>query len=284
MIDEAALLIMSSVLLGLASACAILACQAHLERWLTDERAWIQQYALRFTPNPVNTTLFQGIYIAARVGMLVLLLLVIPNLILAVVFWGGCLLVPKHMMEFFWQRRRQRIDEQIPSAVLTMAHSVHAGLTLVQAINRLAERAPNPIRIEFRIMANRYALGADFEETIRQAQRRLKLPNMNLFASALLVNREMGGGIAETLERIARSLEKLKELRQTVKAATAEGRTNIKALSVAPAVVIGFLYLMDPDGVILMFNTIQGYIVLGGVFTLNALGILWASKIVGAEF
>ena len=118
------------------------------------------------------------------------------------------------VVEALWQRRRRQIDLQLPAAIAALSNSIRAGLTLVQAIQRLAETAPEPIRTDFRVMANRYAFGASVESTIREAKERLASQNFNLFASALLLNREMGGDVAETLARISQSLDKLHQMRQ----------------------------------------------------------------------
>ena len=160
---------------------------------------------------------------------------------------------------------------------------MRAGLTLVQAITRLAEQAPEPIRSEFKIMANQYGLGADMETVIRNAKARLNLPNFSLFASALLLNREMGGDVSETLTRISKSLDKLREMRKTVEAHTSEGRTNIKVLLVAPVFMLLVMAMVVPLGVRLLFTSLPGLAILTIALGLAGAGVYMANRITKAE-
>jgi tight adherence protein B len=215
--------------------------------------------------------------------VLFVLLLITPHPAFAFLCWLVLLAVPRIVVEWLWQRRRRKIDLQLPAAISSLANSLRAGLTLVQAIQRLAENAPEPIRGDFRVMANRYAYGASLEATLREAKERLSSPNFNLFASALLLNREMGGDIAETLGRISQSLDKLHQMRQTVEAHTSEGRTNIKVLLVAPVVLLLMISTVDGEGVKMLFTTSQGYAILLVAAAFIGAGVYFASKITYQE-
>ena len=268
-----------AAMIGVAVICLVWGLRAYLLRRYEKDLAWIAQTALRFTPDPVDARAWAIGYYAGFSLLLVGLVFIAPNPIFAVGFWLVLLWVPRIVVEWLWQRRRRRIDLQLPAAIAALANSLRAGLTLVQAIQRLADNAPDPIRSDFRIMANRYAFGASLEATIREAKERLDSQNFNLFASALLLNREMGGDIAETLSRISQSLDKLHQMRQTVEAHTSEGRTNIKVLLVAPVILLLMMSTADAEGVMMLFTTSQGYAVLlvAGLFI--GTGVYFAAKI-----
>jgi Flp pilus assembly protein TadB len=207
------------------------------------------------------------------------LLVVVPNVVIAFGFWVLALLVPRVVIGWAWRRRREQIDGQLPQAITALANSMRAGLTLVQAVTRLAEQAPEPVRSEFKIMANQYAYGADMEVVIRSAKARLNLANFNLFATALLLNREMGGDVSATLARISKSLEKIREMRRTVEAHTSEGRTNIKVLMVAPVFMLLIMGLVDTKGVLMLFSTVPGVAVLTVAAALAGAGAYLAGRI-----
>jgi tight adherence protein B len=164
-----------------------------------------------------------------------------------------------------------------------MSSGVGSGMTLVQAIERLGERGPEPIRTEFRIMANYWQMGSDFGSTIEEAKRRLALKNFTLFASAILVNQRMGGNVTETLDRLADSLESLETMRRDVHAATAEGRTNIKVLAVAPFLMLGLVAFMDAGAVGMLFTTTIGLTLLAIAFAMAGTGTVWAWRVVNAD-
>jgi tight adherence protein B len=246
------------------------------------DQEWIRATYARFQPEPIDARMYTLGYYAIFAVLLVVFLGLFP-LVFALVFWGASFFVPGLLVRWAWARRRAQIDLQIPQAVSTLANSMRAGLSLVQAITRLSEQAPEPIRSEFKIMANQYGYGADMETVIRNAKARLNLPNFSLFASALLLNREMGGDVSETLTRISKSLDKLREMRRTVEAHTSEGRTNIKVLVVAPAFMLLLMATIVPSGVKMLFTTVPGLAILTIALLLAGAGAYLAIRITKAE-
>lgn len=277
-----ALLYAAAAAAGLAAALALWALRAPLAAKFARDQEWMRATYARFQPEPVNARAFTLTYYAAFAALLVLLLMLLPP-VFAAAAWIAALFVPGAFVRWAWARRKARIDLQIPQTVATLANSMRAGLSLVQAITRLSEQAPEPIRSEFKIMANQYAYGADMETVIRNAKARLDLPNFSLFASALLLNREMGGDVADTLTRISKSLEKLREMRRTVEAHTAEGRTNIKVLLAAPVFILLVMAAIVPAGVRLLFTSLPGLAILTIALLLAAAGAYMASRITKAE-
>jgi tight adherence protein B len=272
-----------AALVGVAVVLFIWGLRDYLSRRYEHDHAWIAKTALRFTPDPVDARKWTIAYYVIFCLLLVLMVTFMANALMAVICWLVLLAVPRVAVEMLWQRRRRQIDLQLPAAVSSMSNSIRAGLTIVQSVRRLAETAPEPIRTDFRVMANRYAFGASMDATLNEAKERLASPNFNLFASALLLNREMGGNISDTLTRISLSLDKLHQMRQTVEAHTSEGRTNIKVLMVMPILMLFTLSVGDPEGVTLLFTTSQGYAIMLVAGTLMAVGVFFAMKITRTE-
>ena len=276
-------LVAAALLMGLAVAIAAWVGREALRRMYGRDQEWMRETYLRFRPEPINAPLYVAVYYAGFALWLAALWAVIPLWPVVVLIWVASLFVPRVYIAWQWRRRLAKIDVQIPPTISTLANSMRAGLTLVQAVTRISEQAPEPIRMEFKIMANQYGYGADMETVIRNAKTRLNLPNFNLFASALLLNREMGGDISETLTRISKSLDKLREMKKTVEAHTSEGRTNIKVLLVAPLLILGLMAVVMPRGVGLLFTTAPGWAVLLIVATLAGSGVYFAARITRSE-
>lgn len=253
-----------------------------LSRYYADV-AWAEAAAYRFSPERYDARRRIALFYIGLAVVLALNVLFFPAPLVGAFFVVVLFFVPRYYVESAWRKRRALIDSQLPQAVQQMASSVASGMTLPQALERLADRADMPIRTEFRIMNNQWRAGSDLPSTIEEAKRRLALPNFNLFASALLVNQKMGGNVVETLESLARSLESIDRMRREVFAATSEGRMNIKVLVLAPFIMLGLSYIIVPDGVKLMFTTNEGWIAVGLAATLTALGALWGWKIVNAD-
>ncbi|HUO07308.1 MAG TPA: type II secretion system F family protein [Phycisphaerae bacterium] len=278
-----ALLPLAAVFLGLAVALWIWAARDWISARFQRDIEWMRTTYLRFDPNPINARNYTLAYYAGFILLLILLVMAIPNIFVAIGFWLVSMLIPSILIEWAWRKRIAKIDLQIPQAVATLANSMRAGLTLVQAVTRLSEQAPEPIRSEFKIMANQYGYGADMETVIRNAKQRLNLQNFNLFASALILNREMGGDISDTLTRISKSLDKLREMRKTVEAHTSEGRTNIKVLLIAPVFMLLLMCIVDSNGVGMLFTTTQGVAILTVAGILAGSGVYLARRITKAD-
>lgn len=267
---------------GAAIALTVWSLREALVRRFEKDVGWLQHMVWRFTPEPFPAERYVAMLYAGAVALLFLLLLLVEP-IAAVGCWTIVVVLPRLFLARAWAKRRKTINEQLPAAVRQMSSGVGSGLSLAQAIERLALRAATPIRTEFHIMANYWKLGADFSSTIEEAKRRLDLPNFNLFASALVVNQRMGGNITETLDRLAGSLESIEQMRRDVHAATSEGRTNIKVLAITPLIMVGMISLMDAGAVKMLFTTPVGHLLLLIAVLLTALGTWWAWTIVRSD-
>ncbi|MHC4966974.1 MAG: type II secretion system F family protein [Planctomycetota bacterium] len=250
-----------AVLLGISAALLVWSLRPKLVvRWNHDV-AWVEHTVWRFTPEPVDARRYVALFYGVAVLALFVLLLVMPSKILAVMLWAVLVAVPRIAVSRAWAKRRHRIEQQLPVAVRQMSSSV----------------------VEFRIMTGYWQLGSDFAATIEEAKRRLSLENFNLFASAILVNQRLGGNVSLTLDRLAGSLEAIDQMKREVYAATAEGRTNIKVLAVAPFGMLGLVALMDTGAVAMMLTRPFGHLLLAVAAMLTAAGTLWAWRIVNAD-
>ena len=280
---NAVIVLTAAILMGLAVAIAMWALRnTILAKFRRDTLRMRDTYA-RFYPDTINAPLYTAAFYLLYLLWLLLLLYIVPSIILALCMWAASLFLPNLIISWAWQRRLQKVDQQIAQTISALSNSMRAGLTLVQAITRISEQAPEPIRTEFKIMANQYGYGADMETVIRNAKLRLNLPNFSLFASALIVNRQMGGDISETLTRISKSLDKLREMKKTVEAHTSEGRTNIKVLLAAPVIMLFFMWLVMPDGVALLFTTAPGWAILLIALALSVTGVYFANRLTRSE-
>jgi len=272
-----------ALLLGISAALLVWALRHLLvERWERDN-AWLEERIWRFTPEPFNPRPYVAGYYAVAIVILLGILLLLPLKLPGVLLWLVLLWVPRWWIDRVWKKRQKAIDDQLAVTIRQMSSSVASGMTLMQAVERLADRAPEPINTEFRVIANYWKLGSDFNAAIEEARRRLALQNFNLFASSILINQRMGGNVTVTLERIAESLEAVDRMRREVHAATAEGRTNIKVLAVAPVVMLAFDAVIDAQAVGWLFTRTVGHALLGLAGALTLGGTLWAWRMVHAD-
>lgn len=272
-----------AILFGVAIGLLAFALRGPFRRRFEKDVAWLEHTFWRFSPTPKPARPYVVAGYCGAAALFVLLVLLSGNIVLSLAIWGVVIMVPRWYAARAWSKRKEEIDEQLPEAVRQLSSSVGSGLSLAQAIERMAIRAQSPIRTEFYVISNYWKLGADFSTSIEDAKRRLELANFDLFASALIVNHRMGGNVTDTLDRLATSLESIARMKREVHAATAEGRMNIKVLAVAPVIMLGLVSFMDGEAVGMLFTRPVGQFILGFCILLTVIGTMWAWKIVESD-
>lgn len=268
---------------GIAAAALVFGMRASLVRRFERDVAWLEHTFWRFSPTPKPARRYVAAFYIGAFALLFLLLVATKNPILSLAIWLVVLVLPRLLTARAWKKRKVMLNEQLPGTVRALSSSVGSGLSMAQAIERMSVRAPAPIRTEFFVISNYWKLGSDFATSIEEAKRRLEMPNFTLFASAVVVNQRMGGNVTQTLDRLATSLEAIARMQRDVHAATAEGRTNIKVLAVAPFIMLGLTAFMDAEAVGMLFTKPVGQAILGFCVFLTAAGTYWAWRIVGSD-
>ncbi len=177
-------------------------------------------------------------------------------------------------------RRRTRIESQLPRAAQLMASSFGAGLSFAQGFERVADAAPEPTRSEFASLSRMVTGGMSVPDALGATRARLRLPAFDLFAAALLTNRELGGDASWALTRLSAGLGAIDRMRQRMHAATARGRHTIRVLAFSPLVMQVLVWVADPAGVEAQFASLVGWTLLAAAAVVTALGVLWARAIV----
>ncbi|MBS3820898.1 MAG: hypothetical protein GVY16_10565 [Planctomycetes bacterium] len=192
-------------------------------------------------------------------------------------------MVPWSFVRYLRRRRLRKLEEQLVSAIQTLASGVRAGLNLVQAMQMIARDAPRPISQEFAHLLREYEYGVPFDEAMAAAAQRIGSNDFQLLFAALRTHRERGGNLGETLDRIATSIREIQRLERQVEALTAQGRATARWLGAMPIAVLAIAYLFMGDDVKLLFTTPTGNWVLVTVVFLNLLGWLWIRKIMAVD-
>jgi tight adherence protein B len=209
--------------------------------------------------------------------------LVLDSLVFAVVISVLLICGPWYLIRRMAQRRRQRIEDQLADAMVTLANAVRAGLSLAQSMEILAAQCPKPINAEFYQIIAEYKLGKPLEQALTEAKERLKSENFALFAAAMLASHESGGRLNETVERIAQSVLELQRLERKVMSETAQARKSAVYMALAPAFILIVYYFIDAENTTLLFTTTVGQILLATALVLNVVAYLWARVILNPD-
>lgn len=203
--------------------------------------------------------------------------IVIPALLIAplVAAW----MTYKKLLDQF----NKRFLAQLPEAIDLIVRASQAGVPSAQSIRTVGERYEAPLGPEFRRMGDSLLLGNDMEEVLDDAALRIEMPDFSFFAVCLLLQRETGGSLAETLENLSSIIRARRDLGLKTRALTAEGRFAGGLLSALPFLIIGALMLVNPDYIEVMFKHPTGQFMLWVAAGMLVIGILLIRKIARLE-
>jgi Flp pilus assembly protein TadB len=190
---------------------------------------------------------------------------------------GLPMLAVRATYRFLIERFRIRFLTVFPETLDLIIRAVRAGIPVVQVISTAGRETDEPVRTTFRTMGDALRLGADLNEVLDHAVKRLQISDFSFFSVCLLLQRETGGNLAETLENLAGIIRSRRDIRLKTKALTAEGRLSTNIISAVPFFITGMLYIVNRSYIELLFNTRAGHKILTLAAVLLTIG-LWTVR------
>jgi tight adherence protein B len=177
--------------------------------------------------------------------------------------------------------RLEKLLSQLPDTFDLMGRVVRAGQTMSQAFQSVADEFSQPVAGEFSYCYEQQNLGLPPEVAMRDLARRTGLLEIKIFVTALLVQQQTGGNLAEMLDKLSAVIRQRYRIRGQIKALTAEGRMQAMILLGLPIVMfLGFLVLLpDYERKLLDHPTL-----IWATLICEGLGALWIRKIVNFDF
>lgn len=187
---------------------------------------------------------------------------------------------------FLNQRRAWRFrqfEEEFPEAIELLTRAIRAGHPLSSALGMVADEGPPIVSTEFRQVFEEQRFGIPFEEALLGMVDRIATMDVRIFVIAVLVQRDVGGNLAETLENLADTIRKRFYLRRQLRVYTAQGRLTGYALGALPILVGLGIYMGDPDYLMILFTHPYGQVLLFFALLLQVVGVLWIRKIIDID-
>ncbi|MGI4858576.1 MAG: type II secretion system F family protein [Janthinobacterium lividum] len=160
---------------------------------------------------------------------------------------------------FLIERFRQRFLNGFPDIIDTIIRAVRAGVPVTQVFETAGQDAPEPLKQEFSLMSDSLELGRELDDVLATAMKRINIADFSFFCVCLLLQRETGGQLGETLENLSGIVRSRKELRQKAKALTAEARITTKILTAIPVLIMLSMYALNRDYLMILFNREAGH-------------------------
>ncbi|HUB00899.1 MAG TPA: type II secretion system F family protein [Terracidiphilus sp.] len=188
---------------------------------------------------------------------------------------------------FFVYRKRARrfgkFEEGLPGSLDMMVSALRAGHSLVAAMGVVAREAADPIGPEFRVCFEEQNFGLEMKDALDNLIKRVPLQDLRITITAIMIQKESGGNLAEVLDKTAYAIRERFRLRREVKTKTAQGRMTGWVLTLLPMVLGVALFFMDPKMMSVLWTNPFGVKMLWGAGIMMVIGALLINHIVNLD-
>lgn len=193
------------------------------------------------------------------------------------------MVLPFQFYSVMRQRRYKAFERILPDALTMVSGSLQAGASLNMAIESLVKEQPAPLNQEFLLFMREQRVGVDFETSIRNMERRLPIQDFQMLAAALRISREVGGNLAETLDKLADTLRRKAAMEGKIDALTGQGKMQGYVMTALPIFLGVLLYFLEPESMSLLFTDARGWSVVTVVVIMEALGFFFIRKVTNID-
>ena len=191
--------------------------------------------------------------------------------------------LPYGLVRFKRNKRLGAFEEMLPEAIDLLGRAIRAGHPLSAGMKMVAEETKDPISTEFRRTHEENRFGLPFEDALLAMADRVSLIDVRILTTAILIQREVGGNLAEVLDNLANVIRVRFTIRRQLRVYTAQGRFSGYVLGALPIAVGLAIYSLNPSYMRLLFTDPLGKLMVLVAVIFQIAGFLWIRKIVNIE-
>lgn len=202
------------------------------------------------------------------------------NLLLA---WAGLmlgLLAPYSYASYARNKRFRKFEELFPNAIDTLGRAVRAGHAFTSAVEMISGELPEPVATEFRKLFEEQKFGMPVRDALMNLVDRMPLVDVKFFVTAVMLQRETGGNLAEILDNLSYMIRERFKIMRQVRVYTAQGRLTMILLMMLPPAIIAIMMFMSPGFIRPLFTDPIGHALIAGGITLQTVGYFVIRKII----
>ena len=179
--------------------------------------------------------------------------------------------------------RINKFEEHFPEALDLLSRAVRAGHAFSAGMKMVADELADPVGPEFRKAFEEQNYGLPLKESLNGMADRIPLLDVRFFATAVLIQRETGGNLAEILDNLANVVRERFKIRRQVRVHTAHGRFTGYVLMALPGFLAVALMFINPEHMNLLFEEKIGQMMIVACIVMQAIGFVWIKQIVKIE-
>jgi tight adherence protein B len=230
-------------------------------RWRSDQEEIDDKLQNIFYTSSEARTFLVLKYVGTLVAFIIGLWLM-DSLVFGVFLGGLIYFLPEVLLDNILRRRRDRLEAQTADVMTALSASIKSGMTIEQAFAEIVDTMYPPISEEFALIRERIDAGQPVIAAVKSADKRLQVPRLSLIFQTISISLERGGHLASLMDRLAESTREIERVEERVRTETAGLRLSARIMFLMPFFICSLLYLIEPDQVMLLFNSLTGNVVL----------------------
>lgn len=223
-----------------------------------------------------------GLLVLAVIGA-VLLGVMLLQPVWALVGAASGVLLGLMLMNIAIARRQKAFANQLGDMLTMTSNALRAGFSFMQAVEMVAREMDDPIGGEFAEVMREMRLGASLEKALEHMARRVQSKDFELVVTAVLIQRQVGGNLAQILDTISETVEERIRMRREIKSLTAQGRASGVVLAAMPFGLAGILSVVNPNYLHPLITEDIGHFSVAGAIILDIIGFYVINRIVNIE-
>ena len=206
------------------------------------------------------------------------------QLVMAIVSGFVGFFAPRIYVARITSSRLIKFENQLPDTLGLWVNALRSGYSVMQSMEAIARDAPEPTATEFKRVVQEVQLGIDPEDALAHLLTRVESEDLDLVITAVNIQREVGGNLAEILDVISHTIRERIKLKGEIRVLTAQGRITGYLISFLPIILALFLYTINPGYMGNLFeNRMCGWPMLGIALALIGIGFALVQKIVDID-
>lgn len=242
-----------------------------------DLQLLLQQAGVSWT---MEVFLLVSVGLALGIGFGALLVTRILVLSVALAMVAGA--IPYLVLRQRRNRRFSKFEHGLPEAIDLLGRAIRAGHPLSSGFQMVADETQEPIASEFRRTFEEQRFGLPFDDAITAMADRITLVDVRILVTAILIQRMVGGNLAEVLDNLSSVIRARFTIRRQLRTYTAQGRISGYVLAVLPIAVGVIIYVLNPEYIKLLFSGVGRFMLVTAI-VMQVIGYLWIRKIVNIE-
>lgn len=223
------------------------------------------------------------INVLSVVGLLLLGYLVFGTWVLALFAGIFGYFLPRLYLGFAKRQRLNSFNGQLGDTINLLVNGLRSGYSMLQAMETVAKELPPPISEEFARVVQEVGLGLSAEQALNNMLRRIQSEDLDLMITAINVQHEVGGNLAEILDIISFTIRERVRIKGEIRTLTSQGMLSGYVISFLPIALGLIMFLMNREYMTRMFTTTCGWIMVGVALFGIVVGFVAIQKIVRIE-